>query len=327
MLAKPANWLSHSGLPAFIALTALATTTCGVFADDKPRAVQTYSSETITSTTSISAVTELTAATTADSNGGVGSSESAENGQDDTRTDGQDPAGRSRPDWLGTRTLPTTSDGRVVPQTTPPELKDRRLPTIDTLPPPSMDAAFLWTIEPLDDEVLSRSTWVPGCPVEPEDLSYLTLSFWGFDDRPHTGEMIVSADVAEDIVSVFQTLFQARFPIEEMRIVTEADLDAPPTGDGNNTGSFVCRPVTGGTKFSQHAYGLAIDINPFLNPYQRGELVLPELATAYLDRTSSSPGLITDGDVVVQAFEAIGWHWGGRWSSLRDYQHFSWNNR
>lgn len=317
MPAKTDSWLSPAGLPTLVALMALLAASCVVLADDNSRAVQTYGSETASSTTPIAAITESS----------VEPSPPADIGKDNRRTDDRNQTGLARPDWLGTRTLPTTADGRVVPQTTPPELRDRRLPTVDTLPPPAADAAFSWTAKPLDDETLNRSTWVPGCPVEPDELSYLTLSFWGFDDHPHTGEMIVAAAVAEDIVSVFRTLFEAKFPIEEMRIVTEADLDAPPTGDGNNTGSFVCRPVTGGTRFSQHAYGLAVDVNPFLNPYKRGELVLPELATSYLDRTSAAPGLITEGDVVVRAFEAIGWHWGGRWSSLRDYQHFSLNNR
>lgn len=232
----------------------------------------------------------------------------------------------TRPDWLGQRVLPTTPDGSVTPQTTPEELRDRRLPTIDTRPPPAT-AEFSAGRRPLSPEVLGRSTWREGCPVGPDELTFLTLSFWGFDGRPHTGEMIVNAAVAEDIVEVFRRLFEARFPIEEMRIVTDADLAAPATGDGNNTTGFVCRPVTGGTRFSEHASGLAVDVNPFHNPYRRGELVLPELAAAYLDRSPTRPGMMTDGDVVVEAFEAIGWSWGGRWTSPQDYQHFSLHNR
>ncbi|MEM7275871.1 MAG: M15 family metallopeptidase [Actinomycetota bacterium] len=33
--------------------------------------------------------------------------------------------------------------------------------------------------------------------------------------------------------------------------------------------------------------------------------------------------MVVEGDVVVAAFDAIGWEWGGRWRSLVDYQHFS----
>jgi hypothetical protein len=232
----------------------------------------------------------------------------------------------TRPDWLGTRVLPTGPDGFAEAQPTPPELVDRRLPTIDTLPAPTSEA-FQSSIEPLAGDPLARSTWNEDCPVTVDDLRYLRVTFWGFDERPHQGELVVHATVTDDMVSVFQALYDARYPIEEMRIVTQADLDAPPTGDGNNTTAFVCRAVTGGTRFSEHAYGLAIDINPFLNPYQAGNVVLPELAGAYLDRTGDRDGVILEGGVVVQAFDAIGWGWGGRWSSLKDYQHFALNDR
>ncbi len=234
------------------------------------------------------------------------------------------PTTTPRPDWLGSRTLPTDGDGFGLAGETPPELADRRFRTIDTLPPPP-DGGFHATVRPLSEvpEALARSTWTDSCPVPPEELAYLTVTFVGFDGLDHTGEIVVAAEVADDIVSVFEQLHAARFPIEEMRLVTPADLDAPPTGDSNNTGGFVCRAVTGGTAFSEHAKGLAVDINPFHNPYIRGELVLPELAVVYTDRSLDRPGMIGRGDVVVEAFNAIGWTWGGDWRSLKDYQHFS----
>ncbi len=231
-----------------------------------------------------------------------------------------------RPDWLGTRVLPTGPDGRVItPQTTPEELVDRRFATVDVFDSPG--DRFTSSIGPVPAEVLARSTWVDGCPVEPEDLSYLTMSFWGFDGRAHTGEMIVNRSVAQDVITAFAAIFEARFPIEEMTVVPKEALDADPTGDGNNTTAFVCRAVTGGSSFSQHAYGLAIDINPFHNPYIRGEVVLPELAASYLDRAQPLAGMVADDGPVVQAFDDIGWGWGGDWESLKDYQHFSVNNR
>ncbi len=133
--------------------------------------------------------------------------------------------------------------------------------------------------------------------------------------------------MADDLVSVFDRLYDARFPLEEMTITTRGQLDAPPTGDGNATTAFVCRPTTGGTSYSQHAYGLAIDVNSFQNPYVKGPVVLPELAGAYLDRTRTRPGMIEADGVVVRAFAAVGWEWGGAWQSLKDYQHFSLTGR
>ncbi len=153
------------------------------------------------------------------------------------------------------------------------------------------------------------------------------MTFWGFDQRRHTGELIVHRSAAGKMVAVFRRLYAARYPIEEMRITRRDELDAPPTGDGNNTGGFVCRPTTGGSSYSQHAYGLAIDVNPFQNPYEKGGLVLPELASSYLDRERVRPGVITPKSAVVSAFAVIGWKWGGNWRTLKDYQHFSRNGR
>jgi hypothetical protein len=218
--------------------------------------------------------------------------------------------------------LPLRPDGYGVAQPTPPDLLDRRLPTRDILPPPA-DGAFTSTVGPVPDDVLARSTWKPECPVAPADLRYLTVSFRGFDGAAHTGELIVAAEVAEDVAAVFGELFAAGFPIEEMRVVEPAELTAPPTGDDNNTTAFVCRPAVGLTRWSAHSLGLAVDVNPFHNPYSKGDLVLPELASAYLDRERDLPGMIFDGGPVVTAFERIGWTWGGRWTSPVDRHHFS----
>jgi hypothetical protein len=218
--------------------------------------------------------------------------------------------------------LPLRPDGYGVAQPTPPDLVDRRLPTRDVLPPP-VDGTFTSTVEPVPDDVLARSTWKPECPVQPADLRYLTVAFRGFDGAAHTGELIVAARVADDVVAAFGDLYAAGFPIEEMRVVEPAELTAPPTGDDNNTTAFVCRPATGLSRWSAHALGLAVDVNPFQNPYSKGDLVLPELASAYLDRGRDLPGMILDGGPVVAAFERIGWRWGGRWTSPVDRHHFS----
>jgi len=232
---------------------------------------------------------------------------------------------RPAPAWrVGARPLPLRPDGfgQVLP--TPAALRDRRLPTVDRLPPPP-GGRFRSAIRPVGPAVRSRmgATWRPGCPVGLGDLRHVTLSFWGFDDRPHTGEVVVNERVAGPVVSVFARLYRARFPIEEMRLITNADLEAHPTGDGDNTAAFVCRAARKQTRWSAHAYGLAIDVNPFQNPYRRGDLVLPELAGAYLDRARVRPGMIRQGDVVTTAFAAIGWTWGGTWRSPKDLMHFS----
>jgi D-alanyl-D-alanine carboxypeptidase len=232
-------------------------------------------------------------------------------------------------DWVvGAEPLPLRDDGfgRVLP--TPAELRVRRMRTEDVLPPPA-GPGFDAVQRPVTPALARRTdlAWFPGCPVELAELRLVELSFWGFDDRPHTGQLVVNETVADDVVSVFRSLHAARFPIEEMRLVTRADLDAPPTGDGNTTAAYACRPVTGSTGWSAHAYGLAIDVNPFNNPYRNDDLVLPELASSYLDRGWRRPGMIFDGGPVVRAFESVGWTWGGDFRSVLDLHHFSANWR
>jgi D-alanyl-D-alanine carboxypeptidase-like protein len=232
-----------------------------------------------------------------------------------------------RPAWLGTRVLPLRGDGFGETQPTPPILRTRSFATIDILPPPRSER-FKATIDPVPDDVVERSTWRPVCPISLDGLSYLTMTYWGFDHEAHTGEMIVNATVAEQITGVFRKLYEARFEIEEMRVVTlkeQRDQHKAPTGDTNVTSSFECRRATLNSTWSMHAVGLAIDINPFHNPYVRGDLVAPELATAYADRTWVRPGMVLEGGVVSDAFDAIGWGWGGRWNSFKDYMHFSQN--
>jgi hypothetical protein len=226
--------------------------------------------------------------------------------------------------WVvGATRLPLRPDGfgQVLP--TPEQLRDRRLPTTDLLPPP-VDG-FAATVGAVTPEVRARmgTTWNEGCPVGLEDLRYLTVSFVGFDDRPHTGELVVAASVADDVVEVFRQLFEARFPVEEMRLPTTADLEAPPTGDGNNTAGYVCRRARGQTRWSAHALGLSVDVNPFHNPLVKRDLVLPELASAYADRDDVRPGMHVPAGAAVKAFRSIGWTWGGDWRSSKDWMHFS----
>ena len=245
---------------------------------------------------------------------------------------GRPVVGAAPPPWLGTRVLPRTAGGFGEVRPTPPELVRRRFTLPDRLPELPGHAFASRVSSPAPAAVLRRSTWQPGCPVAAPDLSWLRLTFWGFDDQRHTGELLVNTSAAAALVEVFHRLYDARFPLEEMRINRRSELDAPPTGDGNDTSAFACRATRGssqkhGTVYSQHAYGLAVDVNPFQNPYHNGAVVLPELASAYLDRGDVRPGMILAGGPVVQAFAAIGWVWGGSWHSLKDLQHFSANGR
>ncbi|HUF83416.1 MAG TPA: M15 family metallopeptidase [Acidimicrobiia bacterium] len=179
-------------------------------------------------------------------------------------------------------------------------------------------------VEGVPDAARLHASWRPGCPVALEDLRLLSLDHWGYDGAERRGELVVHADHAEAIVSVFGALFEARFPIERMELVDAFGADDDAVMAANDTSGFNCREVVGRPGvWSQHASGLAIDINPRVNPYVLSpDDVRPPEGAGYLDRTQDAAGLIRAGDVVVAAFAAIGWEWGGTWD-MPDYQHFS----
>lgn len=229
----------------------------------------------------------------------------------------------ARPLWLGQIPLEIQDDNLGERKPTPEELRDRQLAPRPWLPDPSSDE-FGYSIGEIPPDVAERSSWRPECPVGLDDLAYITMTYWGFDQRPHTGEMITARDHAEDLVSAFEKIYEARFPIEEMRVISLEEHLAPPTGDQNITSSFWCRKVVGATDvWSEHSKGLAVDINPFHNPYYKGEELFPELSEAYLDREWERAGMIYDPSVVYDAFEEIGWQWGGHWTGREDWMHFS----
>jgi hypothetical protein len=172
------------------------------------------------------------------------------------------------------------------------------------------------------------ASWRSGCPVGPDRLRLLSLPYIGFDGVPHTGQMVVHADVAAPVIGVFQKLYAARFPIRRMVLIDAYGGSDDASVYADNTSAFNCRAVTGGSSWSEHAYGKAIDIDPLENPYvYRDGHVMDAHSVPYTNRARSAPGVIHAGDVVTNAFATIGWGWGGNFSSTKDYQHFSANGR
>jgi len=171
-------------------------------------------------------------------------------------------------------------------------------------------------------------SWRPGCPVAPSGLRRVRLAFWGFDGERHLGELVVHRDAVAPVTTVFRRLYRARFPIRRMRPIDAYRGDDDASLAADNTAAFNCRPAvtTGARRWSMHAYGLAVDVNPVENPYLLAGRVLPPAGRRYADRRDVRPGMAVRGGPLVSAFASVGWGWGGGWSSP-DYQHFSANGR
>jgi hypothetical protein len=172
-------------------------------------------------------------------------------------------------------------------------------------------------------------SWRSGCPVAPNDLRTIRLSYYGFDHAVHTGSIVVNESVAPTVGAVFRRLFDGQFPIRRMVPVAAYGGDDDASMAADNTSAFNCRAAvsSGPQHWSMHAYGKAIDVNPVENPYIFNGEVLPPNGAPYADRSRSSPGMAKPGGTLVRAFAAYGWGWGGTWSSSKDYQHFSTNGQ
>lgn len=168
------------------------------------------------------------------------------------------------------------------------------------------------------------SSWRTGCPVGPEDLRLLGITYRGFDGQAHAGAMVVHASVTEEVLEVFRRLYEVGFPIRRMEPVDVYGGSDEASTEADNTSAFNCRKAvaSGPPSWSAHAYGKAIDVNPVENPYLLGGTVLPPAGAEYLDRSDVRPGMAVRGGDLTVAFAAVGWSWGGTWPGP-DYQHFS----
>jgi hypothetical protein len=190
---------------------------------------------------------------------------------------------------------------------------------------PAAAPPFTSRVQPIAREARTRMlnrSWQPGCPVSPDDLASLTLSYWGVDSRAHTGTLVIHKNLASETVAIFRELYAARFPINAM-----VPYETYPIGQyatENDTVGFYCRPAQDDpAHWSSHAYGYAIDINPRVNPFRDpkdGWWPAGSAAASARDRTR--PGTIAPGTSVFAAFTRHGWTWGGFARHL-DYMHFT----
>src|SRR5438067_3034433 len=187
----------------------------------------------------------------------------------------------------------------------------------------SVRPVFRSTIAPIGESRRAQMTsWHRGCPVGIDALRLVTVTYWGFDGQVH-GQLVLGRRHTRAVIRALGSLFAARFPIRRMRPIDEYRASDRRSMAADNTSAFNCRRVAGSRSWSEHAYGRAIDINPRENPsVEKGE-VSPPAGAPYADRSRNAKGMIHAGDVVVRAFAAVGWGWGGSWNSPKDYQHFS----
>ncbi len=187
--------------------------------------------------------------------------------------------------------------------------------------------------EPLTDEVKERITGISypenGCTVPYEDLNYVGLKYIDFKGQEQTGELICNKAIAQDMVEIFHELYRNEYRLESVHLIDEYDGDDTASMTENNTSCFNYRVVDGTASLSKHAYGLAIDVNPYYNPYvvfgrnsDGSDYISPPGSEIYADRSQSFAYKIDENDLCYRLFTEHGFTWGGNWNSTKDYQHF-----
>ena len=187
-----------------------------------------------------------------------------------------------------------------------------------------------FTVDTLSEAVFQRMlgrSFPEGCTVSRSDLRYLRVLHYDQNGEVHQGELVCNKAIADDLTDIFRQLYNARYPIERMRLIDDYDADDERSMQANNTSCFCYRVVEGSTKLSKHARGMAIDINPLYNPCVRtrrdgSRLVQPATGDKYTHRMRSFPYKITTSDLAYRLFREHGFAWGGNWRTLKDYQHF-----
>ncbi len=189
--------------------------------------------------------------------------------------------------------------------------------------------AYGFYYEPLSDEIKEKITGVSfheNDNITYDDLRYLSVLYVDFEGNTQKGEIICNKAIAQDLVEIFKELYDNEYQIDKIRLIDEYGGDDDLSCDDNNTSCFNYRVVGGTDSLSKHALGLAIDINPFQNPYitypNGVERISPVGSEPYADRASGLPHMILEGDLCYNLFIERGFTWGGHWKTLKDYQHF-----
>jgi len=181
----------------------------------------------------------------------------------------------------------------------------------------------------IKERMIKGNSYRERCPVGFEELRYLRIKYKNFSAQEQWGELIVHREVAEEVVKIFEALYEIDYPVYQMRLVSDYQGNDWQSIEADNTSAFNCRRATGSRNYSKHAYGKAIDINPIENPYiSRSGHISHKASLAYRKRvhkndTAADRAILLPNDKAVRIFKKYGWQWGGDWSGVKDYQHFS----
>ncbi len=136
------------------------------------------------------------------------------------------------------------------------------------------------------------------------------------------GEIVVLAAAAPAVVTLLARLYAIGFPLASLRLVDEFDADDARSMAADNSSAFNVRTIAGSTALSDHALGIAVDLNPRENPMVWSpSRFVPAEGAAYVDRRRLHPGMIVRPGPVTAILDELGWEWGGDWPHVADLHH------
>lgn len=167
-----------------------------------------------------------------------------------------------------------------------------------------------------------------GALISLSELRSVKVRYINFKGKTKVGTLIVNKKIARKTAKVFYELYKIKYPIQKIATVDAYEGDDEMSMSANNTSAFNYRVIAGSRKLSKHAKGMAIDINPRINPCVKNAVVQPANGSVYANRNSKTckgkykKYMIHKNDKVYKIFKKYGFSWGGDWHSLKDYQHF-----
>ena len=193
----------------------------------------------------------------------------------------------------------------------------------------SLDSCF--KAYPINDAIFARmqgKSFKQNCTMPRASLRYLRVLHRNTEGKTQLGEIVCNQSIANDLLDIFRKLYEAGYKIERITLIDDYNADDETSMRANNTSCFNFRVVSGTTKLSKHSQGLAIDINPLYNPYihlNNGK-VEPATGKPYAYNRANLRNvkvpIIDTKDLCYRLFIQHGFHWGGAWKTVKDYQHF-----
>ncbi|MFC2130424.1 M15 family metallopeptidase [Bacteroidota bacterium] len=152
-----------------------------------------------------------------------------------------------------------------------------------------------------------------------DSICLLDVKYYSFDGKLHKGQLVIHKAVKENVKEIFDLILKTKFPVNKVVPIVKYDWSDDASMDDNNTSAFCYRFIAGTKRFSNHAFGRAVDINPFNNPVVYSNGRISPKGAKYKPKAS---GTFSEKHPVVKAFLEKGWRWGGNFNSFKDYHHF-----